>query len=264
MIISKSNDCPYCGNDHSNKCFVTYVDGHHCFSCGKGTRKGSEHFAFRDIELKTSDDVLWLPEHTTNPKEFSVDVLMWLYDYFVFEDLIKKYEIAYCPPQFDKSESLLFPILDSENKVIEYQRRFFPDKSFYSTPGVKKCIFVPSIATNSVTNGLPKFIVLVEDYISAIRVAKYFPCLCVFGTSLSQNQVTFIINNFNGVKIWFDNDEPGYKAAMKNMDRLFNAFSSYLGPMIYKRNSEVEIEVVLSDKQPKEHTNREILDKLGC
>lgn len=256
MIVNRSNSCPYCGPDHDNSCYITYSDGDFCFSCGKGHRKGEEYYVYKTQNLVASGEFI-VPEYTANPKEFSLFILEWLYQYYISDDLIKLYKIAYCAPQAGKSESVLLPIVDDNYEMVAYQRRFFPDKTFYSSPGLRDQLFVPGYT------GTEETVVLVEDYISAIRVGEHGPTMCIFGTSLNRNQIDFIVKTFSKVVIWLDDDEPGRKAAHKIRSRLYSAYVQLTNMRAYSAR-EVVIKTVDNEKQPKENSPNEIKNILSC
>lgn len=252
MIISRSNNCPYCGDGHENSCYITYHDGDYCFSCGHGIRKGADYYSYRLYDEIPVTSELFIPECTFKPNEFSLNVLEWLYKYYISDDDIKLHRIAYCVPQAGKSESLLLPILGKDDKeILAYQRRFFPDKTFYSSIGLRDQLFIPGYRPDSHT------VVLVEDYISALRVSKVLPSLCIFGTKPNNTQIDFIINHFNKVVIWLDNDEPGQKAAYQLRTKLYHEYQLYLGNRAYITNT-VTISTIENEKQPKENSRNEI------
>lgn len=49
-------------------------------------------------------------------------------------------------------------------------------------------------------------LVLVEDIVSGIKVARHLPCLCLFGSVLSAVGTKFV-SGFNSVTIWLDADK---------------------------------------------------------
>jgi len=241
VIISRSNSCPKCGDDHGNSCYIVYHDGYHCFSCGASSRKSAESFAFRELRIAEERN-LFIPHHTLDINEFSPQCLRWLYSYYVTDKLIKQNKIAFCP-SIDRDESILFPVLIEDGNLVEYQRRFFP-KNFYSSGGVKKTTFISGNHENTTY-------VLVEDYISAIRVGQFFNCLCLFGTSLTSLNKYWLTQHADKILVWLDNDEPGILAAKKIEGELIEYYRKLFRkhPMFY---SDVEIKQIFTEKSPKE------------
>lgn len=245
MIVSRSTTCPYCGSDHMNSCYITYHDGAYCFSCGKGTKKSEEDFAFRPKELVSERRELFTPANTLNVNEFSPKVLSWLYSYFVYDNLIRDSRIAYSPATEWYDESLLFPVSNTE-----YQRRFFP-KAFFSTSGVKQTVFVCGSQTANT-------VVLVEDYVSAIRVGQSAPTLCLFGTSCNKLLEQFIIQNYTDIYIWLDNDEPGINAAKKIEEQLTKAFHYKMLQKPFTYQQVARVCNISTELQPKEYSDNQI------
>lgn len=249
VIISRSRDCPFCGAGHSNLCFTVYDDGFFCYSCHKGSRKSEEHYAYRPKELDTAKKQLFVPPNTTDVNKFSSEVLEWLYSYYLYDEDVRCSRIAYSPASGDYPESLILPVSYNDNgQVEEYQRRFFP-KAFFSSSGVKKTIFL---------RGEGGKLILVEDYISCLRVSKHTACACLFGTSLSPYLLSYIINNYTDVSIWLDNDEPGINASNKIYKQLTEAYSKqmHLKPQMYI--TDVSLSQIKTPNSAKDNSPNEI------
>lgn len=252
MIITRSNDCPYCGPDHSNSCYIVYDTGYKCFSCGKSNFKSSDYFCYRG-KTATSRTNLFVPEHTLNPREFSINSLAWLYSYYLDSDTIRQAGIGYAPAQAGKTESLLFFVYNEAGEPIGYQRRFFP-KQFFSTTSLKSNIVL--------FGGMSDTIVLVEDYISAIRVGQHCPTICLFGTGISDNYINYVINNYDNVLIWLDDDEPGITAANKIERSLIKAYNNAIinRPLIFNKTININ---KITKSQPKELSKTVIKETLN-
>lgn len=240
MIISRSNDCKWCGPGHENSCYIVYTDGAHCYSCGKFERQDA------DFNFLPKRRAVYVPEIIYNPKQFSLNVLTWLNSYFIYDDLIKLHNIGYVPASENHDESLIFPIKGTG----DFQRRFFP-KAFYSSEGVKKHIFEcgPTNYTRSV---------ICEDFISSVRIgAAGYNTLCLFGTSANAEQLRHILTKYTGtVRIWLDPDEAGIEASKKLTKVLQNSQAKF--PF----SKPLNIVTITSEKQPKEYTNAKICEIL--
>ena len=142
---------------------------------------------------------------------------------------------------------------------IEYQKRFFPEKKFYSTPNVKKTIFC--IRGSRTAND--ETLYLVEDYLSCIRLGEFVDTLCLFGTSLNATYIKYIIRNYSNIRIWMDADEPGRNASKKIKKQLADTFKfqMHLKPLLYwnnlthSGNNKIIIEELIEDFSPKEISN---------
>lgn len=253
-IISRSKDCHNCGANHSNLCYTVYHDGWYCYSCHTGSRKSSEHYVFRPQELVTEKKKLVVPANTLNINKFSVKALEWLYSYYVYDDLISNSRIAYCESTEHYPESLLLPVLfDQDNNLIEYQRRFFP-KAFFSSSGVKDVVFI---------SGKGDKLIIVEDYISALRVGQHTPCLCLFGTSFKPNVMLNRLMQYTDISIWLDNDEPGIVASDKIFKQLQKEYKiqAKLRPMLYQ--NDINIRQIKTQHSAKDYCDYEIKNIIG-
>ena len=253
MIVSRSTSCPYCGDEHFNLCYTVYDNGDFCFSCHRGNIKKDENYIYRKKELAAIQEErnLVLPEFTDNPAKFSPVVLEWLYSYHLYDADIKDNGILYCPAQDGRDDSVLLTIRDDNNKIVEYQRRFFP-KSFFSSSGMKSSLFIKSPDNNS------SVVYLVEDYISTIRVGEHIDCLCLFGTDLTKNTVKYILNQYQKIVVWLDPDKPGQDSAVKIIDKLDKEIQKLYKDFPFKYICSYEVQNLFTEKQPKEYSKNEI------
>jgi 5S rRNA maturation endonuclease (ribonuclease M5) len=244
MIVSRSSECPYCGSDHSNSCYIVYENGDYCFSCGGGTRKDATFYAYKPrIEIAAKKH--FVPEYTFNIKEFSPSVLKWLYSYYFDDTMIREARIAYCAPDSKHCESIIFPVVSEDNIITEFQRRFFP-KGFYSTSNLKQYVYSsPRPHYNST-------VVLVEDFISAQRVGQYCNTICLFGTKLTPQIIQELLLLWTDVKIWLDPDKPGQDSAEVIVKTLATQYQKQIRRFPLKNHTQINIENIVSSKQPKE------------
>lgn len=239
MALSSSKSCPHCGDNHKGKPFALYNDGYHCFSCGTSKRAIRN---FRTTQLKTSHGIE-MPELTRNPSMFSLPVLKWLKQYHVTDELIYKYNIAEA-----LDNSVITPVLQND-KVVMYQRRWL-DPRRIMTYGNKK----PFIASSSKCDTL----VIVEDFISAIRVGEVVDCYCMFGTSLSYEILKKLVSEYAIIVIWADGDIPGQRAAAKLLDTLNRIISNRSRYRAFSPSTNNIIYNIVTEKDPKLYTNSEI------
>ena len=211
-LVSMSS-CPHCLGGTKTACFATYTNGYKCFSCGIAKSFDSHRMAimgkaaFKPVTVKSG---VYIPKHTRNPKEFSPGVLKWLYSYYVYDKLIRKHRIGYVGDAGDWGDSLLLPVI-KDNEMVFVTRRFFPDK---------RVLGIGTKQPYKINNG-NKRVILVEDYISAIRVAEYADVWCLFGTYLDRSHVDELLNNYSEITLWLDGDEAGEKG-VKNITKQLN------------------------------------------
>lgn len=89
--------------------------------------------------------------------------------------------------------------------------------------------------------------VLVEDMISAHKVAQVHPCMCLFGTNINSRQIIHLTKTNKPVILWLDGDQ------LPAMKKKVNKLSLFLPNTI---------KVIHTDKDPKEFTLTEIKNTL--
>lgn len=241
--------CPFCGNGKSTPCFATYENGYFCFTCGAKKSVSENHYSFRTTKLQSV--ATQFPTVTCN---FSPSVLQWLYQYYVFEDLISKYNIYYSPESETSSESLIFGVY-RENELVFWQQRFFPRKRFV-TGGNKNEIFF-------ITNPESDIVVLVEDYISAIRVGEHANALCLWGVHVNYVMSKLLENLNMNILVWLDPDEAGQTAAQEVNYRLTKSLQNSAKYKAFAVRESRYVSVLETGKQPKEYSDQEIISILG-
>lgn len=153
---------------------------------------------------------MYIPKHTKNPSEFSPDILKWLYSHYVYDSLIRKHRLGYVGDTGDWGDSLLLPVV-KDNEMVFVTRRFFPNK---------RVLGIGTKQPYKIKGGHEK-VVIVEDYISAIRVAEYADVWCLFGTYLDRSHVDELLDTYSDISLWLDNDEAGFKG-VRNITKQLN------------------------------------------
>lgn len=240
MAIYSIAECPSCGGGHKSKPFAVYDDGYHCFSCG--LHKRAEYNFTAKVKKDCSSFTLPTLEH--DPQKFGVVVRKWLVQYHVTDDLIRQHGICEAP-----EDSVFMPVY-IDDKLVRYSRRWLNprrdhmDGEYYSKP-------VRHVGSN--------VIVLVEDFISYIRVGSQYSTCCLFGTNLGNDTLTELLKTYDSIIVWLDNDagrrdgrNPGQDAAKKIIGRLQN--------IIYKKFAlgNKVVYNVITEHDPKCYTDSEI------
>ncbi len=248
--------CTFCGGGNNTPCFATYDNGYHCFTCGKKKSTDRAQYAYRP-SLITSDKNIQVPEHTQNTCEFSPSVLKWLYSYYVYDDLIRKYGIAYVTyakyGRFE-GESLILPVTKN-NQLVSFQQRFFPNKQFI-TKGDKTSPFIIK-CQGSVC------LVIVEDYISAIRLGEHVNVMCLQGVHMSYLCRKFIETSTYNVEIWLDPDEAGQTASKQLVSVLTKSMGYSAVYRAFEVREQRTITIRSTSKQPKDYCDTELKQILG-
>lgn len=231
----RHESCPRCGSKDN---LGVWSDGHKwCFGCHyyeaspesiETYKTRMEHFTNHDIEapeLDTSDF------HPAIPDE----ALAWLRKYGISDTEIKHYELCWNR----KTSSLVFPVFNSRKKLVYYQERYFgpdKDKPKYITRGSKtqQLMYI-------INNNFPKTLVLVEDYVSAIKVSRYCSASPLLGSNISSRASKWVAERFNRVRLWLDMDKA--VESLREASRL---------PVN-------DVRVVLTPLDPKEYSTGEIV-----
>ena len=246
-----------CPNCNSGSGFVEYETTSWCFKCKKWTPKGYSGIYKPEGPVYANDTLRINFKIVYNPLDMHPEALQWLFKYYVFENLIKKYKIGYIP----ESHRVFLPLLDSKGNICYYRNRaLIPGDVKYNTPtGIK----APQYCIENSTN---QAIVLVEDFISAIRIGQYYNVAFLQGTSLSRELLKHVVDNYTHVVTWLDSDAPGQGAARKIEKQIRQYECQILESRIYTRPERLEptiIKNVCTDKDPKCHTDSEIKAILG-
>jgi hypothetical protein len=90
-------------------------------------------------------------------------------------------------------------------------------------------------------------LVVVEDYLSAIRVSEWMDCMPLFGSHLDKKTAVRLATMYNDIYLWLDPDKAAQAMKFKKeYEAIFDNFH-----------------VILSDKDPKEYQPNDIYDYLA-
>lgn len=234
--------CPRCGSRNN---LGVWDDEHkYCFGCGYYVPSPEN---IEQLKKKTL-----LMEHNKKNDDFGLDTsgftgripvvaLGWLKKYGITEFEVMHYGIVWN----ENTSSLVFPIYNPEKRLIYCQERYFgpdKDKPKYITHGSK------SQQLAYINSGkFPKTVVLVEDYISAIKVARCCSASPLLGSSLDLNAAKWVVARFNRVRIWLDLDKASH--AIQEASKLSQAIKN--------------TRVILTQLDPKEYSTPEIAKHLA-
>jgi len=185
--LYNSADCPACGSDHKGKPYCTYENGVHCFSC-RYTKSYDRTFSISESRIQPIPDQ---PDAKSNPAEFSLENLVWLNKYFIMKEDITKHHILEA-----QNGALIFCTIQN-NKIVHYQTRLNIPKRIILSYGTK----IP--AHNRIGSST---VVLVEDFISYIRLSELCDVVCLWGTKTSYNFLESLLT-YSKVLVWLDNDQ---------------------------------------------------------
>jgi len=240
-MLVRMTSCPHCGSGINTPCYAEFTDGYKCFTCGIAKSYNKERRAFMKTPITKAAKDVPLPQYTSNPREFSLETLSWLYKYYIRDSEIRNAPIWY------QDNSLIFPVIQ-DNEVVFYVQRFFPDKRIKNV-GYKH--------VDKFENG-NKTVVLVEDYISGVRVSEFADVWVLFGTSINSGDVSTLLDKYNYIKIWLDGDKPGMTGAYKMEDQLVRKMIYLKKKFPYKYDVSWHVKLIITEKDPKEYSPTEI------
>ena len=212
LIHKQCPECAKVGRDRHRNNFVVYPDdGGHCFACGYhvhpkesvqtmsnrvlGNMKGHTH-NIQSGQIMLPDDVC---------KTYPPEAVNLLIDCGLSpEELITPF-IYYSP----KWRRIIFPIFDTTDKLRGWMGRAIENTQYpkwYTMRSFSPHEYMHIIGTDAgeIVDGPKTPVVVVEDMISQLRVSKHFPCLCLFGISLSETMASQLAQRFENVVIWLD------------------------------------------------------------
>ncbi len=144
-----------------------------------------------------------LPKDTTfHYQAFSARAKHWLHRGGIVPTLVQKFKLGYSP---DLDRVVLPVWREGELKCYQTRRLKDDDSPKYLSYGAANEKWL-HIKTGS------KVIVLVEDYLSAIRVSPYADSVALFTTSLTTNALNELIGcQYDRAVVWLDNDNSHVK-----------------------------------------------------
>lgn len=205
--------CPDCG---SSDALTRYPDGSYCFSCKKVTSTKLELNQVFNPAMETVSTIPPLPTDTT--KSIGWDAMKWLRQYGITDNEIQRNDICWSSVR----RWLIFPFYgdDHDITVIAWEARNFghigPKTYFFGD----KSDFIHIVSYEKLAQ--EDTIVIVEDIISAIKVGRVYPCLCLFGShmdriSLSRVKKMIAGTNKMHLTFWLDQDKLGDALKFANM-----------------------------------------------
>jgi len=228
--------CPKCGSRDN---LGVWDDGHkYCFGCR--------------YYVPPDDNISSLKKRFTVENNYNVvdgiDVsnytilipqkaLEWLFKYGITKEEITHFRICWNPSK----DSLVFPIIDGDGKVIVTNERYFGDSPLeqkYRTYGHKnhKQLFI--------NNPLhPRTLVMVEDFVSAIRVSRFVCAMPLLGSTMPVEALRWATGRYKKLRVWLDMDKA----------------SQSLGEAAKASQYIPDCRSIITDLDPKEYSNNRIL-----
>lgn len=228
--VIEFQECPHCHIQGRNKTYAVYSDGHtHCFWCKRGNRA-----KYQGPQVQSTDQ----SEEIRLPYDFQKNIPLeaerWLHLYGL--------ETGHFPMGWsERKKRLIFPYY-KDDKLLGWQGRYFGDlptePKWYNSPKLNE------IDYELENSGCDRSsVVIVEDIVSAHRVANFSNCVPMFGTNLTGWRLKRLKDKgYKLVTFWLDNDAAPISA------------NSYGLALVMGLNARM----IITDKDPKEYSDIDI------
>ncbi len=209
--------CPKCaalGKDTRRNNLCIYDDGHnHCFGCGYHTRAPDSIANMKKRGGNAQNRTSFLFDKEDFSYSIPADALAWLRKYGITDAEVHKHNICWD----EEKQSLIFPIFDNE-RLVSYTGRYFgtdKDHPRYITAGDKKAHYKLFAQEES------DVYVLVEDYVSAIKVGRHFNCIPLLGAHVSLSLIISLVRYQPILRVWLDRDKASQAITFSNRARQY-------------------------------------------
>lgn len=242
--VIRKEACPECrklGNDRHGDNLAVYSDLHtYCFRCGYGTRGR----AIAKPVAKPATTVV-LP-HDVSP-QLPLEARQWLEQYQLSRLDLQQNHIMWS----EQWSRIVFPYFDSTG-LLAWQGRYIPcGKNKVDVNGKSPAKWFSQGLIHEIIHPIKvtkREAVLVEDIVSAIKVSKVKGAIPIFGSSISNKQLLRLKTVVDRVSLWLDPDMRTKSVCIASKAKMFG----------------LDMCVIFSDKDPKEHTTLEIMEILNA
>lgn len=210
-------NCFTCGTKGS---FVYFLSG--CMDCSK---EYAEKWLISKYGEQIRTTVLNLePIELVKPKKaeyLNENILESYQSYHPYMDkrklsrkVCEKFKIKYDP----KSECLVFPVWDEQNRLCMLTRRSVKNKMFYIDKDKEKPVYL----MNFIKDNNIQEVTVCESQINALSLWSWnIPAVATFGCNITQKQMDiFNRSNIKHVFLCFDGDEAGHKGTKKFIENI--------------------------------------------
>ena len=211
--------CPKCGSRDN---LATYPDGHQwCFGgCGLVTRALDDLRSRVEKRNEQRNQYASVANCPAIPKDCTPQLgsegLRWIKSYGITDEELKRNTILWS----DQRRQLVLPIFGKNGEgIVAWQaRNFEPEaaakRKYYNagspdtTLHVVRCTEPHRTDSSGELQSSPRLaIVLTEDLISAIKVARYCDASPIFGSNVSEARLNVLREHYKEVLVWLDYDK---------------------------------------------------------
>lgn len=242
----RGNDKMYVTLQPDNNTILVYC--HHCHGKGRFNKRGRKHtggaHAHR-IMSYPKETVAFPSAATWETKVWHRDATHWICQYGLTDDELKDNYIAYDPSR----HALLLPVVSTAGEVEVIQYRNLNHKK----DGKPKYLTEAKRGGQSWfrSRGVGDPLVLTEDMLSAIKVARVTSSIALLGTSLRHDLLNHLTTNdtHGTIVVWLDDDNPQVRANQYEIAKQLELTH--------------EVAVIHGQRQPKELTTTAITEVLS-
>jgi hypothetical protein len=252
--VNHDNDC----DGQSSSLIVEKKDdgsiSAYCFRCGRSGYYGNRSA----LKIKQAREASQVTERDSNPHvakrypggstvltDWPPKARAWIGKSGITAAEIEKYGIAYN----DDIGRVVIPWCDDDGNVLSWQTRRvhdWDDKPKYLTYWRDR---VPVVLDAS--GGKGRSIVLVEDFLSGIRVSRYSPVMVLQGVKLMPDNLSYIMQfGYNDFLVWLDDDNMQVKMAQltlkRNLDKIGKCLIYHANGVDPKESTDEEIKSILA------------------
>jgi len=236
--------CPKCGSRNN---LGVWDDGHkYCFGCRYYVPPDDNISSLKKrFTVENNYNVVDAIDVSDFTHSIPEKAIKWLTKYGITREEILHFGICWNP----KSDSLVFPIRNSDGVVVVTNERYFgsnPHAQKYKTYGHKsqKQLFI-----NHPNN--PRTLVMVEDFVSAIKVGRFVCAMPLLGSTMPEAALRWATGRYKKLRVWLDMDKA----------------SQSLGEAAKASQYIPDCRSIITDLDPKEYSMEQIhgiLMESGC
>lgn len=190
-VFLQHEPCPKCGSKDN---LARYEDGSAwCFGCGY--KEFPTHYVPKD-KYDSFEKVIKLPDDTL--PQIGKQGQEWLGRFGIKQEEIVRYRMLWS----ESKHQLIFPIYGDAGELVAWQaRNFSPDaKGKYFSQGKIHDVIYPCGKKG-------RTLVLTEDLLSAIKVARIGYAMPLFGSEASTPLLIRLKTLVDGIIVWLDSDK---------------------------------------------------------
>lgn len=197
--------CPSCGSRDN---MARYSDGgSYCFGCGYKERKTAKGIWDNKTVVKEQQEEGIRPLPIDFGTDFSEEVLTWCKKYDILVPELLHRNVGYSP----STNQLIFTWKENGRIVLWQARNFYKGRKKYFTGGEKDDVL--PIYPSDNPDDFVGTLVLVEDAISSIKIARWCDSMPVLGATLNPRALTALKAAYRFLVVWLDGNK--YDQAQK-------------------------------------------------